>query len=73
MKEKKKIFRDFSDFSIAGNNWKKKIIIMKNEKKMVQEFGNQLLHDLYCETVLWGTVAKTRRWARHQARTGALG
>ena len=31
--EKKMIFRDFSDFSIAGNNWKKKLIIMKNEKK----------------------------------------
>ena len=29
------IFRDFSDFSIAGNNWKKKLIIMK-KKKMVQ-------------------------------------
>ena len=28
------IFRDFSDFSIAGNNWKKKLIIMKNEKKI---------------------------------------
>ena len=28
------IFRDFSDFSIAGNNWKKKnSFIMKNEKK----------------------------------------
>ena len=27
------IFRDFSDFSIAGNNWKKKLIIIKNEKK----------------------------------------
>ena len=40
--EKKMIFRDFSDFSIAGNNWKKKnLIIMKNEKKkLVQEFGN---------------------------------
>ena len=44
----------------------------KRKKKLVQEFGNLLLHDLYCETVLWGTVAKTRRWARHQARTGAL-
>ena len=31
--KKKMIFRDFSDFSIAGNNWKKKLIIMKNEKK----------------------------------------
>ena len=70
--EKKMIFRDFSDFSIAGNNWKKKILIIM-KKKLLQEFGNLLLHDLYCETVLWGTVAKTRRWARHQARTGALG
>ena len=26
------IFRDFSDFSIAGNNWKKKLIIMKKKK-----------------------------------------
>ena len=25
------------------------LIIMKNEKKMVQEFENLLLHDLYCE------------------------
>ena len=31
--KKKMIFRDFSDFSIAGNNWKKKLIIIKNEKK----------------------------------------
>ena len=46
---------------------------IEKKKKLVQEFGNLLLHDLYCETVLWGTVAKTRRWARHQARTGALG
>ena len=42
--EKKMIFRDFSDFSdfsIAGNIWEKKfLIIMKNEKKLVQEFGN---------------------------------
>ena len=45
----------------------------KRKKKLVQKFGNLLLHDLYCETVLCGTVAKTRRWARHQARTGALG
>ena len=37
------IFRDFSDFSIAGNNWKKNLIIMKNEKKkMVQNL------DGYC-------------------------
>ena len=32
----------------AGNN-EKKIFIMKNEKKMVQKFGNLLLPNLYCE------------------------
>ena len=34
--KKKMIFRDFSDFSIAGNNWKFFfLIIMKNEKKKI--------------------------------------
>ena len=34
-------------------NEKKKSFIMKNEKKiMVQEFGNLLLHNLYCEIIV---------------------
>ena len=31
--KKKMIFRDFSDFSIAGNNWKKKINYNEKRKK----------------------------------------
>ena len=42
--KKKMIFRDFSDFSIAGNNWKKKLIIIKNEKKNVQNLKGATAH-----------------------------
>ena len=36
--KKKMIFRDFSDFSIAGNSWEKKnSFIMKNEKKNLEQ------------------------------------
>ena len=31
------IFRDFSDFSIAGNNWKKKINFNEKKKKFVAD------------------------------------
>ena len=33
--EKKMIFRDFSDFSIAGNNWKKNFNYNEKRKKKI--------------------------------------
>ena len=83
--KKKMIFRDFSDFSIAGNNWKKKnLIIMKNEKKN----WCKKLEICYCMICIvrlycgeqWqrqgaglGIRRAQGRWARQQARTEALG
>ena len=63
--KKKMIFRDFSDFSIAGNNWKKKIIIIKNEKKNVQNLKGATAHSSR------RLGAGARRRGRWGARLGA--
>ena len=74
------IFRDFSDFSIAGNNWKKKnLIIMKNEKKNWCR-NLEICYCMICIVRLYcgeqwqrqgaglGIRRAQGRWARHQAR-----
>ena len=82
--EKKMIFRDFSDFSIAGNNWKKKFNY--NEKRKKNWCRNlEICYCMICIVRLYcgeqwqrqGAGLGIRRaqghWARQQARTGALG
>ena len=67
------IFRDFSDFSIAGNNWEKKYsFIMKNEKK--KKFRTEKNFDGLLP-ILWtghaGAQAGAGRTARALQATGA--
>ena len=58
--KKKMIFRDFSDFSIAGNNWKKKFNYHEKKKILVQNLG-------------WATAQVSLRlgWALGAGRAGA--
>ena len=79
------IFRDFSDFSIAGNNWKKKKFNYNEKRKKNWCRNLEISYCMICIVRLYcgeqwqrqgaglGIRRAQRRWARQQARTGALG
>ena len=82
--KKKMIFRDFSDFSIAGNNWKKKFNYNEKRKKnwcrnLEISYCMICIVRLYCgeqwqrQGAGLGIRRAQGRWARQQARTRALG
>ena len=69
--KKKMIFRDFSDFSIAGNNWKKKINYNeKRKKKKIDAVGwKSYCSRLYCGARRW-LGAGWAHWARSRRKRG---